>query len=66
MSATHYVEVFRGDDGEWRWHRMKSSDLIANSGEGYLSRHYCLQIAEAEALAYDCELRVVTDHETDN
>ncbi len=61
MSATHYVEVFRDEAGEWRWHRMKSSDLVGNSGEGYLSRIYCLEVAQAEALAHECELVVATD-----
>lgn len=66
MSATHYVELYKDDAGEWRWRRIKSSDIVANSADGYLSRHYCHQVAEAEALAHDCDLIITTDHTGDD
>ncbi len=37
MSATHYIRVFKDKAGEWRWHEMKSSDIVSESGEAYSS-----------------------------
>jgi hypothetical protein len=48
MSATHYVKVFEAADG-WRWHEMESSDITAESGEGYKDKQDAIDKALAHA-----------------
>lgn len=42
------VEVFRGDDGDWYWHRKDADNgrVVAISGEGYTSREYAVESAQ--------------------
>jgi uncharacterized protein YegP (UPF0339 family) len=32
-------EVYRDTEGRWRWRLWSSSDVIADSGQGYASEH---------------------------
>jgi uncharacterized protein len=45
--ATHTVELFEDDKGEWRWHiRASNGQLIATSGEGFVSKSNAQRAAE--------------------
>jgi len=52
MSDAHYVKLFRDVDGDYRWHRVKSSDIVAASGEGYRNLGDARDQAESEAQAH--------------
>lgn len=45
MSSNDRVEVYRDDAGEWRWRRWRSSDIVADSAEGYVARAHCIAMA---------------------
>lgn len=30
-----FIEVFRGDDNQWHWHRKASNGEVVSQGEGY-------------------------------
>jgi hypothetical protein len=58
MSFTNRVTVYRDNAGEWRWRHVKSTDTIAESGEGYDEFEYALERAEEQAEAHEATLFV--------
>jgi hypothetical protein len=58
MTETNRVTVYRDSSGEWRWRHVKSSDIIAESGEGYDEFEYALERAEEQAEAHEAALHV--------
>lgn len=49
MSKTHFFRVFKDAKGEYRWHEVKSSDIVSESGEGYLDKRDALDEAQKHA-----------------
>lgn len=47
MSETRYVTVYKAADG-WRWHKVSSSDIVSESGEGYENKADAVAAAERE------------------
>jgi hypothetical protein len=54
------VTVWKAEDG-WRWHRVKSSDVVAESGEGYEDKRHAIRMAEEGAEDGD---KIRVDEET--
>ena len=55
-----YVEVFQGDDDQWRWHRRATNNEIAStSGEGFIDKAY----AEESARRYNADVTDFRDAE---
>jgi uncharacterized protein YegP (UPF0339 family) len=43
----HKAEVYQDSLGEWRWRaRARNGEVIADSGEGYVSRSHAVEMAE--------------------
>ena len=50
-------EVYRDDLGEWRWRLWSSSDVIADSGQGYSTKaHAERAIAAVKRVAPDAPI----------
>jgi uncharacterized protein YegP (UPF0339 family) len=48
MTLLPLVEVYEDAAGEWRWRaKADNGETVADSGEGYINRGDCLQIAKA-------------------
>jgi uncharacterized protein YegP (UPF0339 family) len=44
--SEHKVIVYRDKSGEWRWRRTAANgELVATSGEGYVNKKHCVDIA---------------------
>lgn len=44
---SEHVELYRDDAGEHRWRLVAANgEIIADSGEGYVNRDDCLEMAE--------------------
>lgn len=44
---SEHVELYRDDAGEHRWRLVAANgEIIADSGEGYVNRGDCLEMAE--------------------
>lgn len=44
----HTVIVYSDQAGNWRWHGKDSNhEVVAESGEGYISKDYCLDAAKS-------------------
>ncbi len=57
-----YLELFVDDAGEHRWRRRDpNGNIVAVSGEGYVSRTY----AEVAGVAYNPGLEIHRDEDTD-
>jgi len=41
MAGEPYFYVYRDAVGKWRWHLRSSSDIIADSGQGYSTQYAC-------------------------
>jgi uncharacterized protein YegP (UPF0339 family) len=39
------VHVYKDGAGKWRWRTISSSDIVSESGQGYVRRGYCARMA---------------------
>ena len=49
----HKVELYKDEAGEWRWRRVATrgnlpDEIVADSGEGYVSQSHALEAAQRE------------------
>ncbi len=48
MSDTKKIRVYRAEDG-WRWQKVTSSDITADSGQAYDDKAVAIESAQSEA-----------------
>lgn len=65
--STDFVEVFKDDAGEYRWHRKAGNgEILSDSGEGYVDGHYAVKVASRLNMGVEIrvpgELRVPQPH----
>ncbi len=49
----HWFEIYRGDDGRWRWHvKAKNGRIVGASEQGYRSKYYASLKAHLAARQY--------------
>lgn len=58
------VEVYRDAQGEWRWRRKEGNgEIVSTSGEGYLHKYWCVEIAKR--LNPDAEFEIESGEDTE-
>lgn len=46
MSQGERVHVYRDKAGKYRWRAFSGSDIVGESGQGYVRRGYCAGMAK--------------------
>ena len=45
LSQGERVHVYQDKAGKWRWRAFSGSDIVGESGQGYVKRGWCARMA---------------------